>query len=136
MDLYAAAVDKLTERYAIRVRRWREDASGCAWRTLLSDGSHANWIEAPYPTSPLTLAVFLHEIGHHAVGLDRFELRCEAEYEAWQWSLQQMRQLNVRPDRDVYERYELGVRYAVFEEMSRGARNLPESLTAFVPQAA
>ena len=31
----------------------------------------------------LSLAVFLHEVGHHVIGFDRYKQRCEEEYHVW-----------------------------------------------------
>ena len=136
MGDYAAIVDELIASHGLRVRRWRDDHTGCAWRTTGMDGEPINWIESPYPTDPLTFAIFLHEVGHHAIGLDAHTLESEAEYWAWQWAFDQMRARGIRPDRNVCARYELALRYAVYEEIRRENRHLPAFLTAFLPRAA
>ncbi len=62
------------------------------------DGSIINWIESPMPKTPISLAIFLHEVGHHVIGFDRYKRRCEEEYHAWKWSLDEMRRQGVEPD--------------------------------------
>jgi hypothetical protein len=118
------------------VHRWRRGTSGRAWQGIGPDGTPVNFIESPEPTSELTLAIFLHEIGHHKVGLDGWELDSEAEYWAWDWAFGQMENLGINPTSDVYARYDLSLRYAVHEERRRGVLELPPCLRPFIPQAA
>jgi len=133
---YSVIVDKMKRRHGIRVRRWRCNMSGCAWQVLYRDGRNVNWVEAPFPKTAISLAIFLHEVGHHAIGFDRFKRRCEEEYHAWQWALAEMRSLGVEPDERVLRRFERSMQYAVEKALRRGIKVLPESLSAFVPQAA
>jgi hypothetical protein len=49
------------------------------WSVSYSDGRRTNWIESP-TAHPHRLAIFLHEIGHHAIGFHRYRVRCEEEY--------------------------------------------------------
>ena len=39
----------------------------------------------------MSCAVFLHEVGHHAIGLSSIKPRCLEEKRAWDWSLEEMR---------------------------------------------
>ncbi len=120
-------------RHGVRVRKWRRSMSGCAWRVSYHDGRSINWVEAPLPRTPLSLAIFLHEVGHHAIGFEKFKKRCEEEYHVWQWALEQMRQLDVEPDAKVNHRFEQSMQYAVGKALRRGIKNLPEPLVRFCP---
>jgi hypothetical protein len=136
MGDFSHIVDEMKTRYAVRVRRWRTSMSGCAWRVYYHNGTVINWIEAPYPKTPISLAIFLHEVGHHAIGFQTFKRRCEEEYHVWVWALRQMSQLGVPPDDRVKRRFELSIRYAVSKAMRRGIKSLPAPLDQFLPQAA
>jgi hypothetical protein len=124
-------------RYAIRVRRWRRTMSGCAWRVYHPDGRVVNWVEAPVPRTPISLAIFLHEVGHHAIGFRTYKRRCEEEYHAWVWAIARMRELGVEPDAKVHRRFQLSMQYAVGKAVRRGIKSLPEPLEQFrLPMAA
>jgi hypothetical protein len=133
---FSDIVEQMKLRYDIRVRRWRKSMSGCAWRVYYHDGRAINWIEAPLPKTPISLAIFLHEVGHHAIGFNTYRKRCEEEYHAWQWAIDQMRDLGVEPDGRVQRRFELSMQYAVGKAMRRGAKELPATLQQFLPRAA
>lgn len=133
---FSSIVDTMKLRHQVRVRKWRRTMSGCAWRVYYHDGRTVNWIEAPYPKTPISLAVFLHEVGHHVIGFHRYRVRCEEEYHAWMWAIGQMRHLGIEPDKKVQRRFELSMQYAVGKAMRRGLRQLPEPLSRFLPQAA
>lgn len=124
------------DRFQINVNRWRRNMSGCAWRVYHRDGRAVNWIEAPVPKTPISLAIFLHEVGHHVIGFDRYKRRCEEEYHVWMWALGQMRSLGVEPDERVRRRVELSMRYAVSKAVRRGIKALPEPLHRYLPEAA
>jgi hypothetical protein len=132
-------VQEMRRAYRVRVRRWRTTMTGCAWSVVHEDGKRVNWIEAPYPKTPISLAIFLHEIGHHAIGFERYRKRCEEEYHVWVWALQTMRELGTSPDARVLRRFELSVRYAVEKAARRGMRVFPLPLqpyTTHLPHAA
>lgn len=133
---YAKIVDELKKRYDIRVRRWRRTMTGCAWRVYFHDGRCINWIEAPQPKSPISLAIFLHEIGHHVIGFSTYKRRCEEEYHAWVWAIRQMKKLGVEPDQRVQTRFARSMEYAVAKAMRRGIKQLPNQLADFLPKAA
>lgn len=133
---YSPIVELMKQRYDIRVRRWRKSMSGCAWRVYFHDGRVINWIESPVPKTPISLAIFLHEVGHHVIGFNTYKRRCEEELHAWKWAIEQMRELGVQPDARVLRRFDLSMRYAVDKAVRRGIRILPESLNPFLPQAA
>jgi hypothetical protein len=130
---YLPIIGVMKCRHDIRVRRWRRTMSGCAWRVYYSDGRVINWIESPFPKTPISLAIFLHEVGHHAIGFETFRKRCEEEYHVWIWALQRMRELGVMPDKRVENRFERSMRYAVGKAMRRGAKALPEPLHQYLP---
>ncbi len=110
--------------------------TGCAWRVYLADGRAVNWIEAPVPRTPLSLAIFLHEVGHHVIGFDRYRRRCEEEYHAWAWALDRMREAGVEPDGRTLQRFESSMRYAVGKAVRRGIKSVPGPLQRFVARAA
>lgn len=135
-DDYHDIVEAFKQRYDIRVRRWRRSMSGCAWRVYHHDGRVHNWIESPVPKTPISLAIFLHEVGHHVIGFHRYKKRCEEEFHAWQWAIREMRKLGIEPDEKVKRRFNLSMQYAVGKAMRRGIKELPTTLTPFLPQAA
>ncbi|MEM6561149.1 MAG: hypothetical protein AAF656_06090 [Planctomycetota bacterium] len=130
-EQYDQIVQLMKQRFGLRIKRWRKRMSGCAWRAWYADGSVVNWVEAPYPKSPMSLAVFLHEVGHHAIGFDTYKQRCEEEWAAWQWSLATMRDLGIEPTPRVHKRVDLSLRYAVAKAERRGIKQLPEQLTEY-----
>jgi hypothetical protein len=129
---YTPIVTEMRSRYDVRVRRWRRNMTGCAWRVCYHDGRSINWIEAPRPRTPISLSIFLHEVGHHAIGFDTYRLRCEEEFHAWQFALAEMRRAGVEPDEKVGRRVELSMRYAVDKAIRRGLKQLPQDLLPFV----
>jgi len=136
MHDYDEIVQEMKRQHEVRVRKWRRSMSGCAWRVYYHDGRTINWIESPVPRTPISLAIFLHEIGHHVIGFDTYKRRCEEEYHAWQWAVMQMRKLGVKPDARVTRRVERSMQYAVGKAVRRGIKRLPEQLEQYLPQAA
>jgi hypothetical protein len=132
----ARIVSRVKERHEIRVKKWRKSMSGCAWRVYHDDGRVVNWIEAPVPRTPISLAIFLHEVGHHVIGFERYKRRCEEEYHVWVWALGEMRKYGIVPDEKVQRRFQLSMQYAVTKAMRRGLKELPEGLTPFLTKAA
>jgi hypothetical protein len=128
---YSLIVRQMRGRYQIRIRRWRRQMTGCAWRVYYDDGRAINWIEAPKPKTPISLAIFLHEVGHHAIGFATYKTRCEEEYHAWMWALTQMQCFGVQADEHVWRRFDRSMRYAVGKAVRRGIKRLPESLVRF-----
>ena len=131
MPDFAPIVAAMKERYNLRIRKWRKQMSGCAWRVCYSNGHATNWIESPYPKTPISLAIFLHEVGHHVIGFNTYRVRCEEEYHAWSWALQQMAALGIEPDARVQRRYERSMQYAVDKALRRGAKRLPQPLIRY-----
>jgi hypothetical protein len=129
---YDDLVREMKRTYGVRVRRWRRSSSGCAWVVRYDDGSVSRLIEAPYPRGPVSCAVFLHEIGHHAIGWDTRRLRCVEEYEAWQWALETMRSRRLNVTAAVEQRVAESLRYAVGKARRRGLRRIPPQLLAYL----
>jgi hypothetical protein len=136
MTTFAAIVRDLREKHDLRIRKWRKSMSGCAWRVYHADGRTVNWIESPFPKSPISLAIFLHEVGHHVIGFERYKKRCEEEYHVWVWAIKEMKKLGVEPDERVLKRFNLSMQYAVDKAVRRGIKELPETLHRFARKAA
>jgi len=132
-ERYDALVRDMKKRYGIRIKKWRRSSSGCAWEVHYHDGSVSRLIEAPYPRGPMSAAIFLHEVGHHAIGLQRYRPRCLEELKAWEWSIDTMRAygLNVTPA--VEKRVRDSLEYAVYKSMRRGIKSLPAELEPYRP---
>jgi len=133
MPDFSRIVKQMKDRYRLRVRRWRTQMSGCAWSVFYHDGRRVNWIESPYPKTPISLSIFLHEVGHHAVGFKKYKLRCEEEYHVWQWAFRQMRRLGVTPDAKVARRFDRSMQYVVQMALRQGTRSLPQPLQKYIP---
>ena len=129
---YDGLVDEMKKIHGVRVVKWRSSTSGCAWQVKYADGSNARLIESPYPRGPMSCAVFMHEIGHHAIGFNRYRPRCLEEYHAWRWGLQEMedRGFNVTPK--VLARRDDALRYAVAKAVRRGLKRLPTELVPYL----
>jgi hypothetical protein len=136
MAKFDLIVEQMKAKYDVRVRRWRSSMSGCAWRVYYHDGRVINWIESPVPKTPISLSIFLHEVGHHAIGFDKYKQQCEEEYHVWLWAIDAMRKLGVEPDAKVMKRFNASMQYAVDKAVRRGLRKVPTLLKDFVPKAA
>jgi hypothetical protein len=132
---FPAIVQRMKQRHDIRVKKWRRSMSGCAWRVYHHDGRVVNWIEAPIPRTPISLAIFLHEVGHHVIGFERYKRRCEEEYHVWLWTIAEMGRLGVAIDERVRRRVDLSMQYAVHKAVRRGLKGLPEPLTQYLQAA-
>ena len=104
-EIYAAMVSELKARYKISIRKWRKHMSGVAYELKYRDGRIKRWITAPRPRSPVSASIFLHEVGHHAVGFHRYSPRCLEEYYVWQWALREMTARGIPMDDAVLRHY-------------------------------
>lgn len=129
---YEDLVGSMKRRYALRVVRWRSSTSGCAWTVAYRDGSVARLIESPRPRGPMSCAVFLHEVGHHAIGLGTYRPRCLEEYHAWRWSFETMLELGFNVTEAVRRRRDESLHYAIAKARRRGLKRLPGELTPFL----
>jgi hypothetical protein len=133
---FVRITNEIRKRYDIHVRRWRRTMTGKAWRVYHHDGRVVNWIESPQPKTAISLSIFLHEVGHHVIGFEKYRRRCEEEFHVWMWALGEMRRFGIEPDARVLRRVELSMRYAVGKALRRGIKRLPELLQQFAPKAA
>jgi hypothetical protein len=131
-DKYDAIVIEMKQAYGVRIRKWRSNSTGCAWEIRYANGTTNRLLESPYPRGPMSCAIFLHEIGHHAIGFGTYRPRCLEEFYAWKWALDTMRSrgLNVTPP--VEKRMADSLRYAVAKARRRGLAQLPQELEPYV----
>jgi hypothetical protein len=134
-ERYDAVTRALLAKYDIRVRKWRSSMSGLAWYVTYRDGRVQRLIEAPRPRGPMSAAIFLHEIGHHAIGFNVYKPRCLEEYHAWQFSLREMEKNGLNITDAVRRRVRRSMQYAVAKARRRGIRELPAELHAYVQRA-
>jgi hypothetical protein len=105
-------------------------------RLLTTTAAVINWIEAPIPRTPISLAIFLHRGGASRDRVRSVQEAVREEYHAWAWAIRKMRELGVEPDARVERRVQLSMQYAVDKAVRRGIKQLPEQLEQFLPQAA
>lgn len=131
-DRYDAMTRRMLDLYGVRVRRWRTNMSGIAWELTYADGSRSRLIESPKPRGPMSAAIFLHEIGHHAIGFNVYKPRCLEEYHAWMFSLEQMRKEGLNITESVQRRVDRSLRYAVAKARRRGIKAIPAELKPYL----
>lgn len=131
-DRYDAVVVEMKARYGLRINKWRSAMTGCAWEVHYRDGTISRLIEAPYPKGPMSAAVFLHEVGHHAIGLGNYKPRCLEEYQAWAWSLKTMRSFNLNVTPAVERRMHDSLHYALQKALRRGMKKIPGELEPYL----
>ncbi len=129
---YAALVSEMKKTHGVRVRRWRSSSTGCAWEVHYADGTTRRLIEAPYPRGPVSCAIFLHEIGHHAIGFGHYRPRCLEEYHAWQWALETMRASGFNVTAAVTRRVAESLHYALEKARRRGLKQVPPELVGYM----
>lgn len=129
---YDEVTREMLAQYQVRVRKWRTSMTGMAWEVHYRDGTIARLIEAPRPKGPMSAAVFLHEIGHHAIGFHRYRPRCLEEYHAWAWALAAMERAELNVTDSVRLRMHESLHYAIAKARRRGLRELPMELAPFV----
>lgn len=132
-ERYDDLVKRMKAEHDVRVVKWRKRNTGCAWQVDYEDGTTTRLIEAPYPRGPVSCAVFLHEIGHHAIGFYRYKPRCYEEYMAWKWALCTMRAEGLRITRGVDKMVDAAMRYAVAKAVRRKLKRLPVELACYLP---
>jgi hypothetical protein len=129
---YDALVEEMKRIHGFRVRKWRKSSSGVAWTIrYVQSGKIVKLIESPYPRGPMSCAIFLHEVGHHAIGLGVYRPRCLEEYHVWMWALREMRERGFNVTEGVERRVERSMRYAVAKAVRRGLRELPTELLQY-----
>ncbi len=130
-ERYEHLTREMLQSYGVRVRKWRSSMSGVAWQVHYKDGTVSRLIETPRPKGPMSCAIFLHEIGHHAIGFDAHRLRCVEEYHAWQFAIDTMERLEFNITERVRKRMHDSLRYAVQKANRRGLRQVPEILLPY-----
>ena len=128
---YDAVIVEMLSKYGLTVKRWRNSLSGVAIERTFRDGRVERTLESPYPTSPLRLAIFLHEVGHHAIGLGVHKPRCLEEYLAWRYAIDRMDEMGFPTKGSVARRFDRSMRYAVAKSRRRGIQKLPSEVAAF-----
>lgn len=128
---YDAITRELLATHNIRVRKWRKSSSGVAVLLQYKDGSVRKYIECPRPRGPMSMAIFLHEIGHHVLGVGSISPRCLEEYKAWEFALAEMERRGLNITESVRKRVDRSLKYAVGKASRRGIRELPEELRAY-----
>lgn len=130
-ERYERMTRAMLAEHGIRVRKWRSGMTGVAWQVRYRDGTTSKLIESPRPRGPMSAAVFLHEIGHHAIGFDRYKPRCLEEYHAWAYSLEQMQRWQLNITDGVRTRMHESLWYAVEKAKRRGLKRIPAELEPF-----
>ena len=134
-ERYDAVTRTMLAKYDIRVRKWRSSMSGLAWYVTYRDGRIQRLIECPKPKGPMSVAIFLHEVGHHAIGFNVYKPRCLEEYHAWQFSLREMERNGLNITDSVRRRVRRSMQYAVAKAKRRGIRELPVELHEYAQRA-
>ncbi len=129
---YDAMTRELLAAHGIKVRRWRTSMSGVAWEVRYRDGGMARFLESPKPKGPMSAAIFLHEVGHHVIGLGVHRPRCLEEYHAWAWSLAEMERRGLNITESVRRRMHRSLHYAIGKASRRGLKSLPPELVPFL----
>ncbi|GAB5495400.1 MAG: hypothetical protein Phyf2KO_04800 [Phycisphaerales bacterium] len=121
----------MLKEHRVRVRKWRSSTSGVAWQLTYEDGHVSRLIESPRPRGPMSAAVFLHEIGHHAIGFETYKPRCLEEFHAWMFALAQMERWEIQVTEAVQNRVHDALHYAVSKAVRRGLKELPPELSPY-----
>lgn len=128
---YDQLVAEMKARYGISIRKWRSSMSGVAYELHYNNGDVRRMISAPRPRSPVSACIFMHEVGHHAVGFRKYRPRCLEEYHVWQWAFEQMRKRAIPVDRRVERHYRRSMYHYVRLAKKRGLKVLPPVLEQF-----
>ncbi len=129
---YDGLVSEMLAHYGVRVRKWRSGMSGVAWELIYDDGRVKRLIEAPRVRSPVSLAIFLHEIGHHAIGFNRYKPRCLEEYHAWAFAVRAMEERGFEVTERVRTRMSRSLKYAGEKAVRRGIKHLPDEIARYM----
>jgi hypothetical protein len=129
---YAAMTHELKARYKISIRKWRRHMSGVAYELVYRDGRIKRLITAPRPRSPVSAAIFLHEVGHHAIGFRRYSPRCLEEFYVWQWALREMASRNIPITPRVLRHYHRSMHHYVRQARKHHPHHIPDHLHPFL----
>jgi hypothetical protein len=128
---YEVMYKTMLNEHGVRVRKWRSSSSGVAWQLKWHDGTTSRLIESPKPKGPMSAAIFLHEIGHHAIGFDTYKPRCLEEFHAWMYSLVELESWGIQITQAVRDRVHDSLYYAVGKAKRRGLQKLPPELIVY-----
>jgi len=123
---YPALVRDLKLRYKISIRRWRDHMAGHAYELTYRDGTIRRLISAPRPRSPVSAAIFLHEVGHHAIGFRRYASRCLEEHYVWQWAFREMEARSIPITHRVLQHFRRSMYHYVKRSQQRREHVPPE----------
>ncbi len=129
---YEALVTEMKTSYRIAIRKWRTGMQGAAYELKYRDGRIKRLITAPRPRGPVSAAIFLHEVGHHAVGFRRYSNRVLEEFYVWQWAFREMTSRGISVDPRVLRHYRRSMLYYVRAAKHAGAAALPPEVQAFL----
>jgi len=129
---YEQITKQMLAQYGVRVRKWRSSMSGVAWQVTYQDGTVSRLLESPKPKGPMSAAIFLHEIGHHAIGFGTYKPRCLEEYYAWKFSIDAMHELDLNVTDRVHERMHDSLHYALEKALRRGLKKIPLELEPYM----
>lgn len=122
MNTYEKAGDLLLRQYYIEVKTVRKNMSGVA---CIED----RIISAPAPKSPLSFAIFAHEVGHIANG--SIKPRWLEELKAWEFSLAQFKRFGFPIPQKVQQRMRFSIAFALAKALNRGMKKTPPELKPF-----
>lgn len=129
---YEQITKEMLTKHGVRVRKWRSSMSGVAWQVTYRDGTVSKLLESPKPKGPMSAAIFLHEIGHHAIGFGTYKPRCLEEYYAWKFSIDTMHDLELNVTDRVHERMHDSLNYAIEKALRRGLKKIPAELIPYI----
>ncbi|MGC8560193.1 MAG: hypothetical protein ACP5O1_05875 [Phycisphaerae bacterium] len=130
-EFFERLVNEMKQAFGISIRKWRQSMSGVAYELHYSNGDVKRLISSPHPRSPVSACIFLHEVGHHAIGFRKFRPRCLEEYHVWQWAFEQMRLREIPIDGRVERHYRRSMHHYVCLAKKRGLRQVPPELIEF-----
>jgi hypothetical protein len=88
--VWATAAQALLDETGVRVRKFRSNMTGISF-------THYTEIEAPYPKTARSFAIFAHEIGHQVLHRDNSSYpRWREEVEAWDFALAQFARFGLK----------------------------------------
>jgi hypothetical protein len=128
---YGQLVHDLKRRYKIAVRKWHRHMGGVAYELAYRDGRIKRLIAAPRPKSPVSAAIFLHEVGHHATGFKRYASRCLEEHYVWQWTFREMESRKIPITPAVMRHFRRSM-YHYVKRAHRQAEHVPAELARYV----
>lgn len=129
---YERITREMLSKYGVRVRKWRSSMSGVAWQVMYEDGRVSRLLESPKPKGPMSAAIFLHEIGHHAIGFNTYKPRCLEEFYAWKFSIEAMHELGLNVTDRVHARMYESLQYALAKAQRRGLKKIPDELAWYL----